>query len=125
MLVVYLLSDAIVGVGDDDVSSAGRDEHFAATLAVVDIVFFLLVGSEIDGKPFVSASFVLEVKVAAIGNVVVVDASVCPEWYFQVYGIRANGMDGVVTLYFKVVVARVVAVAARNSERMATKTFTM
>ena len=102
---VYLLADTIVGIGDDDVSSAGRDEHFSASLAVVDIVFSLLVGLEIDGKPFVSASFVLEVKVAAIGNVVVVDASVCPERYFHMYGLRANRIERIVTLNFKVVVS--------------------
>ena len=100
-----MLADTIVGIGDDDVSSAGRDEHFSASLAVVDIVFSLLVGLEIDGKPFVLASLELEIQVAVVSDVVVVDASVCPERHFHMYGFRANRIERIVTLNFKIVVS--------------------
>ena len=90
---VHLLTDAIIGVGDDDVSSAGRDEDFSTSLAVVDIVFSLLVGLEPDSKPYVAAPLELEIQVAVVSDVVVVDASVCPERHFHMYGLRANRIE--------------------------------
>ena len=96
---VHLLTRAVVGVGDDEVSPAGCDEDLSASFAVLLQVIPFAVGLKPHGKPDIGTIDLLEIEITVGRQIVVIDSAVCPDRYFDVNRIATGRIDGIVVLY--------------------------